>query len=100
MDRLLWDCRYALRQIRRTPGYALAAVATLALAIGANAAVFSLVNALVFKPLPVRDPGQLAVLQAASERVTWCPADLPKRVSAIPQQLIHCCLIGRKVPKL
>jgi predicted permease len=51
LDRLWFDLRYALRQLRRSPGFALTAIVTLAVAIGANAVVFSVLNALVLKPL-------------------------------------------------
>lgn len=68
LDRLLHDVRYALRQTKRTPGFACTVVATLALAIGANTALFSLVNALILRTLPVRNPGQLVLLQATDDR--------------------------------
>ena len=51
------DIRYAMRGLRATPGFTLVAILSLALGIGANTAIFSLANALVFKTLPVRDPG-------------------------------------------
>jgi putative ABC transport system permease protein len=49
----------ACRQLRRSPGFALAAVASLALGLGANAAMFTLADALLFRPLPVPAPGRL-----------------------------------------
>jgi putative ABC transport system permease protein len=53
--------RLALRQLRNAPGYALAAIVTLALAIGASTAIFSAVYAVLLKPMPIHEPGQLMV---------------------------------------
>ena len=59
MRSLLQDLRYAFRTLARTPGFTAVAVLSIALAIGANTAIFSLVYAVILKPLPFREPARL-----------------------------------------
>jgi predicted permease len=59
LEQIAQDVRFALRQLKKTPGFTTTAVLTLALGIGANAAIFTLVNALLMKNLPVTDPKML-----------------------------------------
>ncbi len=61
---MLHDIRYGLRTLRQNPGFALIAILSLALGIGANAAIFSLADALILRPLPVPDPGRLVNVDA------------------------------------
>ena len=60
MDRIVTDVRFALRTLVRRPGFALVAVLTLAVGIGANTAVYSIAEAVLLRPLPFRDPDRLA----------------------------------------
>jgi putative ABC transport system permease protein len=68
LDALVQDLRYALRQIGRSPGFASAVILTLALGIGANAAVYSLLNAIVLRSIPAQDPDRLVALSCADAR--------------------------------
>ena len=62
LERLGRDLRYAVRMLRKTPGFTAVAVLSLALGIGANTAIFSLLNAVVLRMLPVPEAGQLVQL--------------------------------------
>ena len=66
IDELVDDSRIGFRQIARNPGFTAIVVLTLALGIGANTALFSIFNSLILRPLPVRDPGSLALLTDGS----------------------------------
>ena len=62
MKSLFYDLRYTLRQLRRTPGFSIMAVLVMALGIGSNIALFTVVRSVLFKPLPFNDPGRLLML--------------------------------------
>src|SRR5215467_13599381 len=77
VDVLIQDLRYTLRQLRRAPGVVVVAVITLALGIGANTAIFSVMNAVILRSLPVSEPEQLYYLEVqnlpsgASQTGNW-----------------------------
>src|ERR1039458_3046014 len=66
MKSLLQDIRFGLRMLRKSPGFTAVAIITLALGIGANTAIFSLINAIMLRSLPVKDPEQLVELNWVS----------------------------------
>ena len=66
LDKLLRDLRFGLRSLLQSPGFAATAILTLALGIGANTAVFSVMNAVLLKSLPVSDPNRLVYFQTSN----------------------------------
>jgi predicted permease len=68
LDGLIRDVRHGIRLLRRNPGFTLAAVLSLSLGIGANTAIFSLIDAVVLQALPVEKPEQLVVLERVNTR--------------------------------
>src|SRR6266567_2724251 len=66
LDRLLRDMRFGLRSLAKSPGFTVTAIVTLALGIGANTAVFSVMNAVLLRSLPVADPDRLVYLRTSN----------------------------------
>src|SRR5262249_34253454 len=69
LDSWIQDFKYALRQVRKAPGFAVVAILTLALGIGANTAIFSVVDAAIFRPLPFPESDRLVRLFATRNGV-------------------------------
>ncbi len=76
MTQQLWqDVKYALRALLRAPGFAFVAVVTVALGVGANAAIFSVVNATLLRPLPFPDAGDLVLVSQANRQTRQSAGD-------------------------
>lgn len=71
---MLHDIRYGLRTLRQTPGFSLTAILSIALAIGANATIFSLGDGLLFRPLPVPHAGEVVTLRARTATIPFLAA--------------------------
>jgi putative ABC transport system permease protein len=91
----LWqDLRYAVRTYRKTPAFTLVALLTLTLAIGANTAIFSLLNALVLRDLPVRDPASLVQIATVTRTASESPLTFPMFQELTRQQQVLASVIG------
>jgi hypothetical protein len=82
VENLLKDVRYALRLLWKSPVFTLAAVVSIALGIGVDTTIFSLVNAVLLRPLPVTRPGELVEIYTSSDN-----EDLPYATSSYPDYL-------------
>src|SRR5437870_10287549 len=77
MENTIQDLRFALRGLSKSPGFALAAIGTLALGIGANTAIFSVVSGVLLRPLPFADPDRLVQLNSTFPPSGIGPVGLP-----------------------
>ncbi|HEX2444157.1 MAG TPA: ABC transporter permease [Vicinamibacterales bacterium] len=89
------DLKYALRWLRRSPGFTAAAVASLAIGIGFNTALFSVVDAVLFRPLPVRAPDELVnVYTSGSDGEPWNTTSYPDFLDLREQNGIFTDVLG------
>src|SRR5260370_2844353 len=90
MIALAQDLRFAFRMLWRGPVFAAVVVAVVAIGIGANSAIFSLLDAALFRPLPFTHPDQLVMLSAHPPRYPPTPASpLPFLASSVPHNALH-----------
>jgi predicted permease len=77
INELAQDSRYGLRQLRRNPGFTIVAILTLAIGIGASTAIFTVVDAVLLKPLPYKDPQRLVLVRERIPHILPEPVALP-----------------------
>jgi hypothetical protein len=109
LDKLMRDFRFGMRSLLKSPGFALTAILTVALGVGANTAVFSVMNAVLLRSLPVADPQRLVYLRTSdaprgtgtvdtNETMSYAVYDaLRKQTSAISPLIAYVPLSGSKV---
>ncbi len=98
LDTLAQDLRYALRQVRANPGFAAATVLTLALGIGANTAIFRVLDAVVLRSLPVAEPERLVLLEGSLDGRGMAFSEPLFRAMAAKQQSAEGMLATAAVP--
>jgi hypothetical protein len=82
LERVLQDVRYALRQIRRAPGFAITVVTTLALGLGATVAMYTVVDRVLLRPLPYQNSGELVKITEVGKDGELAAAYVPARRAA------------------
>lgn len=86
MEAILTYAKHSLRTFFRSPGFTVAALAALALGIGANTAVFSIINAVLLKPLPYPEPDRIVIFTISSPDGPWLTAASPVNFNAWRRQ--------------
>jgi predicted permease len=97
----IWqDLRYAVRMLGKNPGFAVTAVLTLGLGLGANTAIFSLINTALLRPLPVERPDQLVTLNNAAERRMFPAFSYPNYKDILDRNEVFSSLFGYRFAQL
>src|SRR5262245_56590143 len=92
---MLQDLRYALRWLRRSPGFAMVAILSLGLGVGVNSAMFSLVDGLLFRPLPVQAPDTLVdVFTTGGDGDEYATSSYPDFLDIKAQNTVFSDLTG------
>ena len=86
METLLQDIRFGIRMVAKSPGFAAIAIFTLALGIGANTALFSVVNGVLLNPLPYQQPDRLVALYARSKEFSRGSISYPNFLDWVRRQ--------------
>jgi hypothetical protein len=86
LETLVQDVRYGIRQLRKAPVLVTVAVLSLALGIGANTAIFTLINAVMLQSLPVRDPGRLVLFYDGIDTGAISGDDFPSNIFSYPSR--------------
>jgi hypothetical protein len=103
MEGLLTDIRYSIRALRKRPGFTLLVVLVLGFAIAANTSIFSIVNAVILKPLSFKDPNQLVWIWATRKNVNRAFFSIPNFIDTRDRtrrwpKLLHWVFGPRTLP--
>src|SRR6266851_502248 len=97
LDSALRDARYGLRQVRRTPALTMAVVLSLTVGIGANSAIFSLIDAALLKPLPVRDPDSLRIVEWTNQGFPDIASNINGDFNRLPGGRVQASSVGANI---
>lgn len=94
LENIIQDAQFGVRMLLKHPGFTIVVAITLALGIGANTAIFSVVNAVLLKPLPYRDPDRVVLLWANNSTLNLGTQELPAEALDLPEWRAQASSIG------